>query len=253
LRIAEVKNDTVTYAKGEVKTTGIIYFPEMFELLERTLYDFLIENFNTPHNITNEPFELLEKTNKATNDNEKGELFELFISSVFKRFGFSPRLRDGVREQRANLTFQRKGGGDVGLLCHFPFQTEAEILHGYAIACEGKATESVIGSKAVGQARNFCTKIKEFYPKYLVHTLIVSQSTYGYDSSGREQAPPEVLHLNSKLLLGLLDLQEKRLEKNLPLITPIHIVLLFEELIKSQILEPKPETMLELLEKILEK
>jgi hypothetical protein len=248
LRIAEIKNDMVTYAKGEVKTTGIIYFPEMVELLDRTLYDSLVENFNTPHNIIREPYELLERTKKASDDNQRGESFESFISSVFKRFGFSPRLRDGARERKANLTFQRKGGGDVGLFCHFPIQSETEILQGYAIACEGKASESVIGSKAIGQARNLCIKVKEFYPKYLIHTLIVSQSTSGYDSSGREQAPPEVLHLNSKILLGLLDLQEKRLERDFSLITPVHIMLLFEELIKRQNLEPKEETIFEILE-----
>jgi hypothetical protein len=248
LEIAELRNDIVTYTKGEVKATGIICFPEMEKLLERTLYDYLIENFNTPHNIIREPYDLLAKTNKAIDDNEKGELFESFICSIFKRFGFSPRLRDGSREQKANLTFQRKGGGDVGIFCHFPIQTDKEILHGYAIACEGKAKESVIGSKAVGQARNLCTKIKEFYPKYLVHTIVVSQSIYGYDSSGREQAPPEVLHITSKVLLTLLDLQEKHLENNLHLISPLHIMLLFEELVKRQYLEPKPETVVKVIE-----
>jgi hypothetical protein len=250
LGIAEIKNDMVTYVRGEVKTEGIICFPEMEKLLERALYDYLIENFNTPHNIIREPYDLLDKTNKATDDNERGDLFESFIYSVFKRFGFSPRLRDGPREQKANLTFQRKGGGDVGIFCHFPIQTNKEILHGYAIACEGKAKENVIGSKAVGQARNLCTKIKEFYPKYLVHTMIVSQSICGYDSSGREQAPPEVLHITSKVLLTLLDLQEKCMEKNLPLINPIHFMLLFEELIKQQNLEPKPETVMKIIETI---
>jgi len=251
LRVAEVKDATVTYVKGEVKTAGIIYFPEMTRLLDRALYDFLTENFNTPHNIIHEPYELLEKTNKASDDNDRGDLFELFIASVFKRFGFSPRLRDGFREQKANLTYQRKGGGDVGLFCHFPTQARTEILEGYAIACEGKAKENVIGSKAVGQARNLCTKIKEFYPKYLVHTAVISQSTSGYDSSGREQAPPEVLHITSKVLLSLLDLQEKRLEKGSPLINPIHIMLLFEELIKRQSLEPNEESALGTLKEIL--
>jgi hypothetical protein len=247
LRIVETTNGVVTYVGGEVKTTGIILLPEMAEMLDRTIYDFLVENFNTPHNIIREPYELLEKTNKVKNDDEKGTLFESFICTVFRRFGFTPRLRDGRREQAANLTYERKGGGDVGIFSHFPVQTDTEILHGYAIACEGKATENAVGSKAIGQARNLCTKIREVFPNYLVHTMVVSQSTCGYDSSGQEQAPPEVIHLTSRVLLTLLDLQEKRMEQNLPLITPNHIMLALEELIKGQELEPKAERMLDLV------
>jgi len=247
LRVAEKDKDAVKYVKGEVKTTEVLFIPEMGKLLDRTTYDFLTENFNTPHNILNEPYDLLEKTNKAIDDNEKGEFFELFIASTFRRLGFSPRLRDGERERKANLTFQRKGGGDIGVFCHFPIQAEKEILHGYAIACEGKASENVIGSKAIGQARNLCKKIQEFYPKYLVHTIVISQSMYGYDSSGREQAPPEVVHITSKVLLTLLDLQEKQLEKNLNLITPIHIMFLLTELVKIQELDPKSDNVKEIM------
>jgi hypothetical protein len=251
LRVAEAKDDKVTYIKGEVKTAGIIHLPEMDLLSERTLYDFLVESFNTPHNMIEEPYELLKKANEAKDDDEKGQFFELFIGSVFKRFGFSPRLRDGPREQHTLLTFQRKGGGDVGLFFHFPVQTEKEILHGYAIACEGKASESVIGSKAIGQARNLSTKIRELHPKYLIHTMIVSQSVCGYDSSGREQAPPEVVHLNSKTLLSLLAMQEELLEKNHSLLTPFRIMLLFEELLRRQELEPKRETVIDLAKETL--
>jgi len=251
LRIARRDGDTLTYSKGIVKTFQIIVIPEMKQLLDRTLYDYLTENFHTPHNILDKPYDLLDKTNKTTDDKKKGDLFESFIGSVFTRFGFSSRLRDGVREKSTNLTFKRKGGGDVALFCHFPIPTERRTCHGYAIACEGKATENVIGSKAVGQARNLCRKIQELYPQYLVHTTIMSQSIYGYDSSGREQAPPEVLHLNSKTMLNLLDLQKRRLEKGLPLITPVHIMLLLEELIKNQGLSPKPEKIVEIMEKLL--
>jgi len=251
LRVAERDKDAVKYVKGKVRTTDVLIIPEIGKLLDRITYDFLTENFNTPHNMLTEPYNLLEKTNKTTDDNEKGELFETFIGSVFKRFGFSPRLRDGQREQRANLTFQRKGGGDIGVFCHFPIQTDKEILYGYAIAIEGKASENVIGSKAIGQARNLCKKIQEFYPKYLVHTIVISQSVCGYDSSGREQAPPEVIHLTSKILLTLLDIQEKQLEKNLNLITPIHIILLLEELIKIQDLDPKPDKVKEIMQRLI--
>lgn len=253
LRVAERKDDVVTFAKGEVKTAGIIYFDEMVKLLDRTLYDFLTENFHTPHNIFDEPHDLLKETNEAIDDNHKGELFESFIGSVFKRFGFSPRLKDGIRESNTRLTLKRSGGGDVALFCHFPVHSEKEILHGFAVACEAKARESVIGSKAIGQARNLCKKIHEAYPKYLVHTVVLSQSTYGYDQSGKEQAPPEVLHVTSKVLLSILDLQKKRLEKGLSLVTPVHIMLLFEELVKRQDLEPKPENTIEILVKLLER
>jgi len=242
----------LTYSKGVVKTFQIIVIPEMKQLLDRTLYDFLTEKFHTPHNILDEPYDLLNETKKATDDEKKGELFELFIGSVFTRFGFSSRLKDGIRERCSNLTFKRKGGGDVALFCHFPIPTDKQTYHGYAIACEGKATENAIGSKAVGQARNLCKKIQELYPQYFVHTIIMSQSPYGYDSSGREQAPPEVLHLNTKTMLNLLDLQKKRLEKGLLLITPVHVMLLLEELIKNQDFNPKPEKVVEIVEKLLE-
>ena len=251
LRIVKREGDTLTYSKGIVKTFQIIVIPEMKQLLDRTLYDFLTENFHTPHNVLDDPYNLLRETNKTTDDKKKGDLFESFIGSVFARFGFSSRLRDGIREETTRLTFKRRGGGDVALFCHFPIPTERRTYHGYAVACEGKATENVIGSKAVGQARNLCKKIQELYPEYLTHTIIMSQSTCGYDSSGRDQAPPEVLHLSSKAILNLLDLQKNRLQKGLPLITPVHIMLLLEELIKSQDLNPKPEIVVEITESLL--
>jgi hypothetical protein len=249
---SQLEKNKLIFSKGETKTTGILYYPEMSTLLHRSTYDFLIENFNTPHNILDEPYEILEKVNKAVDDNDKGNFFEIFIGSVFRRFGFSSRLRDGPKERKINLTFQRKGGGDVGLFCHFPFQTNQEVLHGYAIASEGKASENAIGSKAIGQARNLAIKIREYYPKYLVHTLVISQSKCGYDSSGREQAPPEVIHITAKCLLSLLDLQEKQLENDKPLLTPSSIALIFEELIKKQELEPQPTDIIELAKEALE-
>jgi hypothetical protein len=180
-------------------------------------------------------------------------LFELLIASIFRRFGFSPRLRDGERERKTNLTFQRKGGGDVALFCHFPAQTDKEISYGYGIACEGKAGENAIGSRAIGQARNLCKKIMESYPKYMVHTTVISQSICGYDSSGREQSPPEVVHMTARVLLTLLDIQEKQLEKGLNLITPVHIMLLLEELIKRQDLEPEPNDAKAIIEALIKR
>ena len=251
LRIAKIDKKTVLFSKGEVKTSGILFFPEMSTLVERYVYDFLTENFNTPHNISNEPYAILEKTNKATDDNDRGDFFEQFIGSVFKRFGFNPRLRDGPKERKSNLNLQRKGGGDAVLFYHFPFQSDHAILHGYAIASEGKAAENAVGSKAVGQARNLAIKIKENYQNYLIHTVVFSQSKFGFDSSGREQAPPEVLHITARTLLCLLELQEKQLEKDLRLITPHIIAKLLEELIKRQKLEPDSVEVVELVKDIL--
>ena len=59
LQIAKRKNGEVEYSGGVIKTVGIIYYPDMGKLLDRTLYDFLTESFNTPHNMLDEPCELL--------------------------------------------------------------------------------------------------------------------------------------------------------------------------------------------------
>jgi hypothetical protein len=250
LQVAKRNNGEVEYTGGEVKTAGIIYYPDMDRLLDRTLYDFLTESFDTPHNMLDEPYKILDRVNKTKDENEKGKLFESFIGSVFRRFGFSPRLKDGTREKATNFTLKKSGGGDVALFCHFPSQSEKEIIHGYAIACEGKATESAVGSKAVGQARNFSKKINELYPRYLVQPLIFSQSKCGYDESGRRTAPPEVVHLTAKTMLSLLDVQKRRLEQSLSLTTPIHIMLLLQELVKQQNLEPEEEIIAEIVERL---
>lgn len=248
LEVARQKESKLEYLGGEVRTAGIIYFPDMGKLIDRTLYDYLTEEFNTPRNMLNEPYELLKKTNETTDENEKGEFFESFIGSVFRRFGFSPRLRDGLREKSTNLTFKKSGGGDVALFCHFPLQNQKEILKGFALACEAKATTNVVGSKAIGQVRNFAKKIRENYAKYLVLPIVVSQAEFGYDGSGRRNAPPEVVHLTAKLILNLLNVQKKRLEKGSSLITPIHIMLLMEKLVKEQNLEPDETTILRTME-----
>lgn len=247
LEIAKLNDKIIEYLGGEVKTHGIIYYPDMGQLIDRTIYDFLTEQFHTPKNMLDEPYELLKRTNEAIDDNEKGELFESFIGSVFRRFGFSSRLKDGVRENSTNLTLRKSGGGDVAMFCHFPIQSQNEILHGCAIGCEAKATSNAVGSKAVGQVRNFARKITEHYSQYLVLPLILSQSTCGYDESGRRSAPPEVVHITAKTALTLLEVQKKRLEHGLSLITPIHIMLLLESLIKRQTLEPDEKEVLEIL------
>lgn len=250
LEIARQKEAQLEHLGGEVKIAGIIYFSDMGKLIDRTVYDYLIEEFHTPSNMFDEPYELLKRTNDTTDENEKGELFESFIGSVFRRFGFSPRLTDGLRENSTNLTFKKSGGGDVALFCHFPLQSQREILRGFALACEAKATTNAVGSKAIGQVRNFARKIRENYSQYLVQPLVLSQSTCGYDGSGRRNAPPEVLHLTAKLVLNLLEVQKKRLEKGLSLITPIHIMLLLEKLVKEQNLEPDETKILLIMEEL---
>jgi len=251
LELASKKESKLEYLGGEVRTAGIIYFPDMGKLLDRTVYDYLTEEFHTPRNMFDEPYELLKKTNETKDEEEKGALFESFIGSVFRRFGFSPRLKDGFRDNSTTLTFRKSGGGDVALFCHFPLQSQKEILNGFALACGAKATTNVVGSKAVGQVRNFAKKIRENYAKYLVQPVIISQAEFGYDGSGRRNAPPEVVHLSAKLILNLLDAQKKRLERGLSLITPIHIMLLLERLVKEQNLEPDETAILRIVEELI--
>ena len=135
----------------------------------------------------------------------------------------------------------------MALFCHFPTPTINKTHQGYAIACEAKAGRYPIGSKAVGQVRNLFEKIKRAFPDYLVHKIIVSRSKVGYDSSGKDQAPPEVVHVSHKILLSLLEEQESRLEKGSSLITPVHFMIALKEFIREQRLEP---TTSEFLEKI---
>lgn len=240
LRQAKLDGDSIEYMGGKVKTFEILVIPEMKELLDRCLYDYLVENFHTPHNILREPYELLEKTKESQDANKKGEAFEEFVGSCFRVIGFTPRSRDGIREKSRNLTYQRKGGGDVGLFCHFPTPTPTKTHQGYAIACEAKAGSYPIGSKAVGQVRNLSQKIMEVFTDYLVHAIVISRSRFGYDSSGKEQAPPEVVHIQDKVLLDILQEQKNRLSKGLSLITPIHFMVVLKEFIKEQKLEPTP-------------
>jgi hypothetical protein len=71
LRVGERHKDIVEYVKGEVRITEVLLLPEMMRLLDRTLYDFLTESYNTPHNMLTEPYQLLEKANKTTDDLRK--------------------------------------------------------------------------------------------------------------------------------------------------------------------------------------
>ncbi len=208
----------------------------------------MTESFPTYHNLLDEPNRLLQAARTEQNEEVKGETFEKFVAVTFTRLGFSTRTRDGSREQKLNLTFQRKGGGDVELFCHFPTVAAGETKPGCAIACESKATDGAIGSRAVAQARNLAVKIKETFPKYALHTVVISGKNALYDSSGREQAPPEALHLTDEMLLDILGMQVKLANKGQKLINPVTIMTGLDELVTSGKLEPTREEFVKTIE-----
>jgi len=243
LRFAKWNNNVLEYIGGKVRSLDIVAVDEANKLLDSTVYDWITESFSPYQEMNKEPLTLLSKVGTATDDNLRGELFEKFVASVFRRLGFSTRTRDGVREARLNLTYQRPGGGDIAAFCHFPTIAGGVVRPGFALACEAKSTEGTVGSTAVGQVRNLAKKIGETFPNYVVQSLVVSRSRTGYDSSGREQAPPEVVHFTADLLLKLLDLQLERVQKSSTLITPLTIILAIDDLVKTRNLEPDWKTL----------
>lgn len=251
LRIAKWKDKSLEYAGGKVRSLDIIALDDANKLLDASLYDFLTEGFTQYQDILQEPTSFLTKIASTTDGKIKGDYFEKFVASVFKRIGFSTRIRDGIREAKRNLTFERPGGGDVALFCHFPIIAGGKVRPGFAIACEAKATEDAVGSTAVGQVRNLAEKIAESFPDYLVQSLVVSRSKVGYDSSGREQAPPEVVHLTADLLIEALKMQASRARKSLRLITPLDFMLAIDDQVKSQNLQPDWMTVSKTLSKYL--
>lgn len=238
LRIAKWQNRALEYVGGKISSFEIIALDDANKLQDSSLYDWLTETFKPYQELLQEPTDFLTKIASTSEDNVKGDLFEKFVASVFKRLGFSVRVRDGIREAKRNLTFERPGGGDVGLFCHFPIVAGGTVRPGLAMACEAKSTEGAVGSTAVGQVRNLSKKITETFPGYLVQSLVISRSKVGYDSSGEEQAPPEVVHLTSDLLLEALRLQAARVRKSLSLITPLSFVLAIDDQVKAQNLQP---------------
>lgn len=248
LRVAKADEKGLTYMAGRVEGLEILAVGEAEDLLDRTLYDYLTESFQTYHNLLDEPNRLLQAASVETDEQAKGETFEKFVAAAFSRMGFSSRIRDGSREQKLNLTFQRKGGGDVGLFCHFPTVAAGETKSGCAIACEAKATKGAIGSRAVGQARNLAIKIKEIYPNYAVHTIVVSGKDALYDESGREQAPPEAIHLTDEMLLTILGIQVKLANKRQKLVNPLTIMTVLDDLVTAEKLEPTREEFTKMIE-----
>jgi len=238
LRIARRNKEGLEYTGGRVRSLDVIALPEAKQLLDSSLYDYITEEFNPYQQMLHEPSSLLNGVAKTKDGNQRGRLFEEFVASVFKRLGFSTRLCDGAREKKRNLTFQRPGGGDVGAFCHFPTTARGRVSPGFAIAFETKSTEGAIGSNAIGQVRNLAKKISESFENYVVQSLVISRSKVGYDQSGRDQAPPEVVHLTSHLLLELLNFQLGRVQAAQSLVTPLDIMLTLDDLVRDQNLQP---------------
>lgn len=158
LRFAQWSNSRLQYNGGKVRSLEIIAIDEANQLLDSSLYDWITETFNPYERMLDEPSSLLSKVETSTDDNARGEYFESFVANVLPRLGFSTRQRDGIRETKLNLTRQRPGGGDVAAFCHFPILAEGVVHQGFAVACEAKSTEGLVGSTAVGQVRNLAER-----------------------------------------------------------------------------------------------
>jgi len=239
LRLVNLKDDSVVWTGGGVSAFDFTSLAELAYLQDRTLYDKLVEEFATPKNILDEPHSLLQAVSSEKDDKKRGELFENFIACCFGRLGFSSRQRAGAREAASKLSFaSNRGGGDVALLSHFPVRTLDKEFVGSGLACEAKSTEGQVGSKAVGQARNLAVKMREAFQGYFVQPIVVSRSAFGFDQSGRDLSPPEVVLLPANTLLEACKLQKERLEEGNSLLVPAYFHAVVEEHVKKERLEP---------------
>ena len=251
LRMVSIDSSAVQWIQGGISTFDITALAEQEYLQDRMIYDYLVERFPTPKNTIDEPHRIRSSVANEKDDRKRGTLFEDFVVSCSRLLGFSPRSKAGPREQGTNLTYQgNKGGGDVVLLSHFPIHTATKEFEGCALACEAKSTEGQVGSRAVGQARNLQIKIEEAYANYLVYPIVVSRAKYGYDESGRDISPPEVILLNQDTLLGLCKVQKERLEKGIRLLLPVHFMATIDELMKLENLEPSANEFYAIIKKI---
>ena len=252
LRIASVKDNAITWTGGTISVFDITALAELDYLQDRMLYDKLVESFVTPKNMLDVPHSILANVAAEKEDGKRGEMFEDFVAACFGLLGFTVRQKAGARESGTNLTYQsNRGGGDVALLSHFPIHSSDHEFLGSALACEAKSTEGQVGSKAVGQARNLAVKIEEAYKGYVTLPIVVSRSTFGYDKSGKDLAPPEVVLLNQNILLEVCKLQKARLEQGKGLILPVHVQAALERLVKLENLEPSAEDFTSILASIL--
>jgi len=248
LGICKIKDNTVGYVGGFVKGFDVLSLAEVEFLKERELFDWFVEDFENPKEILKKPREILDDIKQENEDARRGKLFQKFVAISFKRLGFFPRTKNSPHEKKSRLSFKDNlGGGDVALFFHHPVSTSSHTYLGGALACEVKSTESNVGGRAVGQARNLRTKIQERFSDYLVQPMVVSRSNVGYDPSGRNLAPPEVIHLTANGIIRILELQKKRLDRGGSLILPTHIFQMLDEFVKKEIIEPKPEELVNYL------
>lgn len=242
LGICKITNNTVGYVGGFVKGFDVLSLVEVEFLKERELFDWFVEDFENPKEILRKPLKILDEIKQEKDSAKRGKLFQKFVAVSFKRLGFFPRTKNSLHEKKSRLSFKDNlGGGDVALFFHHPVSSSTHTYLGGALACEAKSTESNVGGRAVGQARNLRTKIQERFSDYLVQPIVVSRSNIGYDPSGRNLAPPEVIHLTASGIIRILELQKKRLDSGESLILPTHIFQMLDEFVKNEIIEPKPE------------
>lgn len=242
MNLVRVELDVVTYVGGGVITPSPHSLLEVEFLRERELRDWFIEEFDSPKSIVEECKGLLNNITKETSDEARGALFHRFIAVSARRLGFSPRTRNSLLERDLPVSFSTSfGGGDLVLYFHHPIDSRLKTYQGGALACEAKSTESSIGSKAVGQARNLASKVQEAFPEHLVVPVVVSRSRIGFDRSGQDQAPPEVVHLTDSCVMELLEAQKKQLSGRGRLVLPPLVFQILDSFIQDENLEPQPD------------
>jgi hypothetical protein len=242
LRIAEFDQKNVNVlkpVKGNIITPVVFSLLEVEFLSERALRDWYSETFDNSKAILDEPRNILIDLSKEVDDEKRGEMFKRFIVACALRLGFTYRTQDSIIYSNSKISFKdNSGGGDIVLFFHHPVESRKETFEGGAIACEAKSTESNVGSKAVGQARNLSAKVRLEYPKYVVFPIVVSRSKCGFDQSGRDQATPDVVHITEKILMGIIEQQREQLNINGNLVLPSHFLMLLDSLIRDESLEP---------------
>jgi len=251
LRLIKIESNGILWVGGKVSTFDVTALAELDFLQDRALYDALVEKYHTPKNMLDDPQAILSEITQEKDNEKRGKRFEDFIASCFNLLGFTYRSRAGPRDKETKLIYKsNKGGGDVVLLSHFPIHTASKEFVGGALACEAKSTEGQVGSKAVGQARNLKVKVEEMYKDYLIIPIVISRAKYGYDISGRNIAPPDVVLLTQDIIIEICKIQKEKLEKGIKLILPVHVLSIIDKLIKSEKLEPTIEDIKIILEKI---
>jgi len=238
LGIIKKEGEKFKYAGGKVIISGIEALKDFEFLMERALKHRIVDHITNSKEIIKNSLDILDKIESEQDDNKRGKLFQEFVKIAFLPLGFVCRKKNSHYERELEVFKDNTGGGDVALFHHFPLHGKDVLFDGGILGCEAKSTKSNIGGKAVGQSRNFTKKLSEKFPKYFFQPIIISRSETGLDPSGIHLAPPEVIHLNHKCILKMLEIQKKRVENNEYLITPSEIFSFFEELVLEQKLQP---------------